>query len=100
MSTHARPDSPSVLELTRLVRALGEELAGYRKRALTAEARLRTLEERVVQVTGVSSERVVELEQENADLLQRVAAARERTTRMLARVRFLKQQREGGGGTP
>lgn len=100
MSTHAHPDSAPVVELTRLVRALGEELAGYRKRALSAEARLRTLEERVVQMTGVSSERVVELEQENADLKQRVAAARERTTRMLARVRFLKQQREGGGGTP
>lgn len=97
MSTHARPDSASVVELARLVRAVGEELAGYRKRALSAEARLRLLEERVVQVTGVSSERVVELEQENADLRQRIAAARERTTRMLARVRFLKQQREGGG---
>lgn len=97
MSAHARPESPPVLELRRLVLALGEELAGYRKRALTAEARLRTLEERVVQMTGVTSERVVELEQENADLLQRVAAAHERTTRMLARVRFLKQQREGGG---
>lgn len=96
MSGHARPDPEPLPELVRLVRALGEELAGYRKRALSAEARLRMLEERVVQVTGVTSEQVVELERENAELRERVAAARDRTSRMLARVRFLKQQRDGG----
>ncbi len=96
MSGHARPDPEPLPELTRLVRALGEELAGYRKRAHAAEARLRTLEERVVQVTGVTSEQVMELERENAELRERVAVARDRTRRMLARVRFLKQQRDGG----
>lgn len=95
MSDRAYPDNPSFAELARLVRALGEELANYRKRALSAEARLRALDEQMIQMTGVTSERVLELERENAELQRRVRAARERTGEMLARVRFLKQQRNG-----
>lgn len=95
MSSHARPDQPAVAELARLVRALGQELAGYRKRALSAEARLRELEQQVVRVTGMAPERVIELEHENEELQRRVGTARARTERMLARVRFLKQQRDG-----
>jgi len=96
VSDHVRPNSTSVAELRRLVHALGEELARYRKRALSAEARLRALDEQVVHVTGVTSERVLELERENAEFQRRIQVATDRTTRMLARVRFLKQQRESG----
>ncbi len=96
MSDHVRPDSTALIELTRLVRALGEELAGYRRRALSAEARLRALDDQVVHVTGVTTERVLELERENAEFQRRIQAAADRTTRMLARVRFVKQQRDGG----
>ena len=44
MSDHVHPEQAALAELTRLVRHLGEELAGYRKRALTAEARLKALD--------------------------------------------------------
>lgn len=92
------PERPSVLaELTRLVRALGDELARYRKRALTAEARLRALDQQMVDQTGVSSDRVLELERENAELRSRVNAARDRAELMLQRVHFLRQQREPNG---
>ena len=82
-------------DVTRLVRHLGDELAGYRKRALSAEARLRTVEDEAARVAGTSPQRVLELERENAELNRRLKAARTRTEKMLARVRFLKQQRDG-----
>lgn len=94
MSDHAHPDSDAFTELARLVRHLGEELAAYRKRAHSAESRLRTLDEQVAQVVGVTPARVLELERENSELRRRVAEARERTEKVLTRVRFLKQQRD------
>ncbi len=99
MSEHAPPDHSAersaIAELSRLIRALGDELAGFRKRALAAEARVRGMEQQVVHVTGVTPDRVIELERENAELQRRVTLAQERTERMLMRVRFLRQQREG-----
>jgi len=96
VSDPAHPDVATAFgELSKLVRRLGEELAGYRKRALTAEARLRTLEAEATQVSGVPPSRVLELERENAELGRRLARARQRTETMLARVRFLRQQRDG-----
>lgn len=95
MSEHAPPERSAIAELGRLLRALGDELAAFRKRALAAEARVRGLEQQVLQVTGVTPDRVIQLERENAELHRRVELARERTERMLVRVRFLKQQREG-----
>jgi uncharacterized protein involved in exopolysaccharide biosynthesis len=79
------------------VRHLGEELASYRKRALSAEASLRSMEKDAARVAGTSPKRVLELERENAELNRRLAAARTRTEKMLARVRFLKQQRDATG---
>ena len=95
MSDHVLPENPQFAQLSRLVRRLGEELAGYRKRALSAEARLRSVEEEAARVAGTSPRRVLELERENAELNRRLAVARGRTEKMLARVRFLKQQRDG-----
>ena len=95
MSDHALPENPQLAQLGRLVRRLGEELASYRKRAQSAEARLRTVEEEAARVAGTSPQRVLELERENAELTRRLAAARSRTDKMLARVRFLQQQRDG-----
>ncbi len=95
MSDHALPENPQFAQLSRLVRRLGEELASYRKRALTAEARIRTVEEEASRVAGTSPQRVLELERENAELNRRLVVARTRTDKMLARVRFLKQQRDG-----
>lgn len=95
MSDHVLPENPQFTQLGRLVRRLGEELASYRKRALTAEAKLRTSEEDAARVAGTSPQRVLELERENAELNRRLNVARGRTEKMLARVRFLKQQRDG-----
>jgi ribosomal protein S2 len=95
VSDHALPENPQFAQLSRLVRRLGGELANYRKRALSAEAKLRTMEQEASRVAGTSPKRVLELERENADLARRLGAARTRTEKMLARVRFLKQQRDG-----
>ncbi len=95
MSDHALPENPQFAQLGRLVRRLGEELASYRKRALSAEARLRTVEDEAARVAGTSPQRVLELERENEELNRRLKVARTRTEKMLARVRFLKQQRDG-----
>jgi uncharacterized protein involved in exopolysaccharide biosynthesis len=95
VSDHVLPENPQFAQLKRLVHCLGEELASYRKRALTAEARLRTVEDDAARVAGTSPKRVLELERENAELNRRLTVARGRTEKMLARVRFLKQQRDG-----
>lgn len=93
MSDHASPETAAFEELRRLVRHLGDELASYRKRALTAEARLKQLDELASKV-GTNPERSFELEQENAVLQERLENAQQRTEKMLARVRFLRQQHE------
>lgn len=94
MSDNVPPDRASLALLTRLVHHLGEELAGYRKRALSAEARLKAVEEAG---GGLSLERIQELERENQDLRARLSEAQERTNALLARVRFLRQQHEQAG---
>lgn len=105
MSDHAHPEShassplvEAFAELSRLVQRLGEELASYRKRALTAESRVRALEEEAVRAGEIAPGRALELERRNAELERRLADAEARTERMLARVRFLRQQRESGAG--
>jgi hypothetical protein len=95
VSDHALPENPEFAQLGRLVRRLGEELAAYRKRALSAEARIRTVQEEATRVSGTSPQRVLELERANAELSRRLAVARARTEKMLVRVQFLKQQRDG-----
>jgi len=93
MSEHARPDIEAFRELESLVRTLGEQLAGYRERALTAEERLRHIDN-----TGDDPdpprvrERLRTLEQENASLRGRLEAATARTRSVLERVHFLRQQ--------
>ena len=79
-----------------LVKHLGDELASFRRRALQAEARVKSLES--TGVKGVTSpERVQFLEKENAGLTTRLDAARARTQQMIDRVRFLRQQHDGAG---
>ena len=85
------PEPSALDELTRLVRHLGEELAGYRRRAISAENRLKALDEMAAQ-SGSSPERMFELERENTELRNRLRTAQERTKAMLERVRFLRQQ--------
>ena len=94
VSDSARPEVAAFSELEQLVKHLGDELASFRRRALQAEARLKSLES--TGVKGVMSpERVQYLERENAGLTTRLDAARARTQQMIDRVRFLRQQHDG-----
>jgi hypothetical protein len=83
-------------QLEQLVRALGEELAGFRKRAHAAEARIRSLEA----APGLGGDlaaldRLRALERENADLRARLDYASSRTRALASRMKFIRQQ--GGG---
>jgi len=93
VSDSARPEKAAFKELESLVRHLGEELSGFRRRALQAEARLKEID------TAASSskptpERLAALERENKDLTRRLKTATERINGMLDRVRFLREQSE------
>ena len=94
MSDSARPEITAFAELEQLVKHLGDELASFRRRALQAEARLKSLESTGVKGV-VSPERVQFLERENAGLTTRLDAARARTQQIIDRVRFLRQQHDG-----
>ncbi|MBL0172569.1 MAG: hypothetical protein IPP90_18025 [Gemmatimonadaceae bacterium] len=110
-----RPDVAAFRELDTLVRNLSEQLAGYRRRALAAESRLRELEQQLAMLaamppapvppattpllptvpggTGSSSD---DLMLENERLRARLSEARERTVQVADRVRFLRQQLSSG----
>ncbi|HMG11649.1 MAG TPA: hypothetical protein VK571_00605 [Gemmatimonadaceae bacterium] len=96
MSDSVRPERAAFAELEQLVKHLGDELASFRRRALQAEARVKSLESTGVKGV-VSPERVQFLEKENAGLTNRLDAARTRTQQMIDRVRFLRQQHDGAG---
>jgi hypothetical protein len=98
MSDNARPETIAFRELEQLVRHLGDELAGFRRRAILAEGRLRELESQDAQPVAERrelAERVTRLEHENAILRGRLEAATARTRQMLERVRFIRQQTQG-----
>ncbi|MGK2963333.1 MAG: hypothetical protein ACSLFK_14515 [Gemmatimonadaceae bacterium] len=92
-SDNERPEEEALAELQQLVRHLGDELAGFRRRALQAEARVKAID--ASSGSGkVTPERLEKLEMENADLKKRLEAAKSRTRQVLDRVRFLRQQHE------
>lgn len=92
------PDALAFRELEQLVRHLVDELAGFRRRALQAEARLRELEGRTGEFAAPANggepddARTNALAAENEALRARLDQATERTRKMLDRVRFLRQQ--------
>lgn len=105
MSDSVRPEIGAFRELDALVRHLGEELASFRRRALQAESRLKTLDGEAEARGGGGTggvagreliERVARLEAENRELAQRLESASGRAQHMLERVRFLRQQQEKG----
>ena len=89
-------DRQAYTELEHLVRNLGEEIANFRRRAQAAEARLQVIATKGGGGDAAAEERVSQLEAENAELRARLAAATERTGKVLDRVRFLRQQHEEG----
>jgi hypothetical protein len=94
VATSDRPELASFRELESLVRHLGDELAGFRRRALQAEARLKAIETGGGPASAGLIERVAVLEAENRELARRVESATGKARHMLERVRFLRQQQE------
>jgi chromosome segregation ATPase len=142
-----RPEAAAFRELETLVRNLSDQLAGFRRRALAAEARSRELEQILAGMTGKLDEvrqqaedsqtsrdaalveartlemqlaaaradvqrvqaafaevsakatpeaRDQELAKENERMRSRLDEAREKTTQLTERVRFLRQQIQQG----
>lgn len=91
MSEPVRPDVAALRELQSVMRHLVDELAGFRKRALAAEAKLKGFES-ASGSTAKTGARLAQLEEENARLRSQVEKARVSTKGMLEKVRFLRQQ--------
>lgn len=98
MSDPVQAERAAFRELESVMRNLAEELASFRRRALTAEARLKEIEGRDSTESDVASvgDRISELEQQNAALRTKLEQASERARQMLERVRFLRQQAKTG----
>lgn len=97
MSDNAQTDLRPIHELDALVRHMADDLAAYRRRALIAEARLKEVESQDGGVANLElAARVNQLEQDNERLQGRLDSASARAKQMLDRVRFLRQQAQGG----
>jgi FtsZ-binding cell division protein ZapB len=97
--TYERPDQKALADLEQVVQNLADELAGWRRRTLKAEAELQQARANGGVLAGPeltqSRQRVVELETENQLLRQRIDAAKERLRTLAGRLTFLEQH--GGG---
>ena len=91
-SDSVRPEAAAFRDLAQLVHHLEDELASFRRRALSAEARVKELES----VAGGGSSDSAGLTRENAELTRRIDAATARTQQLLDRVRFVRQQATKG----
>ena len=91
-SVSVRPEVAAFRDLAQLVRHLEDELASFRRRALSAEARLKELESSA----GGESVDASALKRENADLTNRLEVATLRTQALVDRVRFVRQQATKG----
>ncbi len=99
MSQPVPPDVVAFQELELLVRALGEELSRFRRRALAAEAQVKQMESARETVSGTAAdpERVALLEADNAQLRERLVESSERLKGLRERLRFVRQQTEAEG---
>jgi hypothetical protein len=91
MSEPERPEAAAFRELQSVMRSLVDELAGFRKRALAAEAKVKGFES-ATGSTAKAGAKLANLEEENARLRSQVEKARASTKGMLEKVRFLRQQ--------
>ena len=97
--TYERPDQKALSDLEQVVHNLAEELAGWRRRTLKAEAELQEARANGGVLAGPeltqTRQRVIELETENLALQKRIDAAKERLGALAGRLSFLEQH--GGG---
>lgn len=95
-SNYERPDLAALSELEQLLRHLGDEVAGWRRRTQKAEAELQEARTRGGVLAGPellqSRQRVIELEVENQALRQRIESARERLQSLSSRLAFLETE--------
>ncbi len=95
-SNYERPDLAALSELEQLLRHLGDEVAGWRRRTLKAEAELQDARSRGGVLAGPelvqARQRVIELEVENQSLRQRIEGARERLHSLSSRLAFLESE--------
>lgn len=96
---YERPDAKALEELDQLLRHLGDELAGWRRRALKAEAESHQARSSGGVLAGPellqARERILELERENQALRHRISTAKERVQVLAGRLSFLEQGGEG-----
>ena len=97
---YERPDQLALVDLEQVVNNLAEELAGWRRRTLKAEAELQQARANGGVLAGPelnqARQRVIELETENQALRLRIEAAKERLRVLAGRLTFMEQH---GGGT-
>lgn len=99
MSDSALPEAAAFRELEILVHHLAEELAGFRRRAQVAEARLKDVEGQEAGMASLDlAARCTQLQHDNDRLEKKLAAANARAKQMLDKVRFLRQQTQASGG--
>ena len=93
-SAGERPDLDAFLELEEVLHHLADELGAWRRRALTAEARVAE-QLRAEDVGDTSRLRLQELAEENQGLEKRLGTARARLADLVGRLGFLEEQAHG-----
>ncbi len=88
-SAGERPDLDALRELEEVLKHLSEELASWRRRALTAESKV---SDHSRSSGGESQHRLRDLEEANRNLEQRLDAARAHLAELVGRLDFLEQQ--------
>ena len=91
MSNSDNPQGQALDDLERVLSALTEELASWRRRALRAEAGDVGNEDTPEGVL----DKLALLENENSDLKNRVTTARDRVDGLITRLHFLEEQVNG-----
>jgi dynactin complex subunit len=96
---YERPDQRALSDLEQVLHNIADELAGWRRRTLKAEAELQEARANGGVLAGPeltqTRQRVIELEMENLALRQRIDAAKERLVALASRLSFLEQQSGG-----
>jgi hypothetical protein len=90
-SAGERPDLDAFRELEEVLHHLADELGAWRRRALTAEARVAD-QLKAMDVGDTSMLRLQELEEENVGLEQRLGTARTKLADLVSRLGFLEEQ--------
>jgi hypothetical protein len=93
-SAGERPDLDAFHELEEVLHHLADELGAWRRRALTAEARVAE-QLRSLDVGDTSMLRMRELEEEHRAMEQRLGTARAKLAELVGRLGFLEEQAHG-----